>query len=374
VRRPLRARLALAVVCAGALAGALAALPAPAAAQTPEALRLAGEVADVVSGGEGVMQATRVGLVAGLATNSPELAPFRDEIDRFMAQHMTWADLRPLLAAWYADALSESDLRETAAFARSPLGRRFFALAHEVSLQTADGSMSADTMRAVAMRRFAAELERRLAPAEQREVAAFVQSPAGQRFAARQALLPAWTARTAEELVKPHLPALRAALTARRRADLAAARRDTARPPVADFAGSGAAPRDGGRDTTYLEFQVDQPVRPLAGRAPSYPGILHTTGVQGQVVAQYVVDTLGRAEAVSFRVLESTHALFTSSVQAALPTLRFVPAEVGGRKVRQLVQQSFIFSIEAPAPADQARPRPTPPPPAQPAVSPARSP
>jgi TonB family protein len=322
------------------------------------------------------MQASRVGLVAGLAANNPELAPFRDEIDRFMAQHMTWADLRPLLAAWYADALSESDLRETAAFARSPLGRRFFALAHEVSLQAADGSMSADTMRAVAMRRFAAELERRLAPAEQREVAAFVQSPAGRRFAARQALLPAWTARTAEELVKPHLPALRAALTARRRADLAAARPDTARPPVADFAGSGAAPRDGERDTAYFEFQVDRPVRLLAGGAPAYPAMLQSTGVQGQVIAQYVVDTLGRAEAASFRVLESTHVLFTSAVQAALPALRFVPAEVGGRKVRQLVQQPFVFSIEAPAPppADQARPRATPPPPAQPEVSPARSP
>jgi protein TonB len=32
-------------------------------------------------------------------------------------------------------------------------------------------------------------------------------------------------------------------------------------------------------------------------------------------------------------------------VKQALPAMRFVPAEVGGKKVKQLVQQPFSFAI-----------------------------
>lgn len=91
---------------------------------------------------------------------------------------------------------------------------------------------------------------------------------------------------------------------------------------------------------------VEKAVVALPGSAtPRYPSMLQSAGVDGSVRAQFVVDTLGRVEQGSFRALESTHDLFTASVREALARARFTPAEAGGRKVRQLVEQTFTFSI-----------------------------
>jgi len=59
----------------------------------------------------------------------------------------------------------------------------------------------------------------------------------------------------------------------------------------------------------------------------------------------FVVDTTGRADVASFKVIRTTHELFATAVKNALPRMRFIPAEVGDRKVRQLVQQPFSFAI-----------------------------
>ena len=63
------------------------------------------------------------------------------------------------------------------------------------------------------------------------------------------------------------------------------------------------------------------------------------------MLAQFVVDTSGKAEAGSFKVLKTSHELFAQAVRSALPGMRFIPAEVGGKKVKQLVQQPFTFAI-----------------------------
>ena len=95
----------------------------------------------------------------------------------------------------------------------------------------------------------------------------------------------------------------------------------------------------------YFEFQVEKPVKLASGSAnPTYPAELKAANVSGVVLAQFVVDTLGRVEASTFKVLKSDHQLFTEAVKDVLPSLRFVPAEVGGRKVKQLVQQPFTFA------------------------------
>jgi TonB family protein len=96
----------------------------------------------------------------------------------------------------------------------------------------------------------------------------------------------------------------------------------------------------------FFEFQVEKPVKPASGSGfPRYPDVLRQAGVQGEVLAQFIVGPDGRADVESFKVLKSTHDLFTKSVRAALPQMRFEPAIVGGRAVRQLVQQPFSFSI-----------------------------
>ena len=100
-------------------------------------------------------------------------------------------------------------------------------------------------------------------------------------------------------------------------------------------------------DQPYFDFQVEKPVGAMPGSAgPRYPDILRSGGVEGQVLAQFVVDTTGRIEVASFRVLRSDHAMFEQAVRSALPNMRFLPAEIGGRKVKQLVQQPFVFALQ----------------------------
>lgn len=97
----------------------------------------------------------------------------------------------------------------------------------------------------------------------------------------------------------------------------------------------------------YFKFQVEKPVSPIAGSgSPRYPEALRSSGVEGTVQAQFVVNESGRAEVGSFKVLDATNDLFAAAVRSALPQMRFYAAEVGGKKVRQLVQQSFQFKLD----------------------------
>lgn len=107
--------------------------------------------------------------------------------------------------------------------------------------------------------------------------------------------------------------------------------------------GKGPVPQG---DQPYFDFQVEKPVVMAPGAAgPAYPDMLRSAGIEGSVLAQFVVDTTGRAEMGTFRVLKSDNDLFSTAVKNALQRMRFLPAEVGGRKVKQLVQQPFQFSL-----------------------------
>ncbi len=98
---------------------------------------------------------------------------------------------------------------------------------------------------------------------------------------------------------------------------------------------------------TYFEFQVEKPVAQIPGTgSPRYPDALRSSGVEGEVQAQFVVTEDGRAETATFKVLKATNDLFAAAVRSALPNMRFYAAEVGGRKVKQLVQQSFQFKLD----------------------------
>ena len=97
---------------------------------------------------------------------------------------------------------------------------------------------------------------------------------------------------------------------------------------------------------TFFEFQVEKTV---SGRAtnmpPRYPDALRDAKVEGEVLAQFVVDQTGTPDMTTFKVLKSTNELFTESVRNALPAMRFNPAQVGGRPVKQLAQMPFQFSL-----------------------------
>jgi protein TonB len=99
-------------------------------------------------------------------------------------------------------------------------------------------------------------------------------------------------------------------------------------------------------DNTYLEFEVDKPVSQAPNSAvPAYPDILRQAGVEGEALVSFVVDTTGRVDVATFRVIRTTHDLFGVAVKNALPRMRFIPAETSRGKVRQVVQQPFSFAI-----------------------------
>ncbi|HXY32093.1 MAG TPA: energy transducer TonB [Gemmatimonadaceae bacterium] len=122
-----------------------------------------------------------------------------------------------------------------------------------------------------------------------------------------------------------------------------------------DFSGKGVA---GGRangveggtptnsDQPLFEFQVEKPVLPKDGNPPpKYPSMLESSRVEGEVLAQFVVDTLGKADMSTFKALQSTNDLFVGSVRNVLPQWKFYPAEAGGRKVKQIVQLPLKFTV-----------------------------
>jgi len=76
---------------------------------------------------------------------------------------------------------------------------------------------------------------------------------------------------------------------------------------------------------------------------PQYPALLATMGIEGKVSVEFVIDTLGRVEPASIRILHSTHEAFESSARAAVAADVFRPARLSAHPVRQLTRQSIRF-------------------------------
>lgn len=100
-------------------------------------------------------------------------------------------------------------------------------------------------------------------------------------------------------------------------------------------------------DSIMTEFMVDSAVsRTEDGVAPQYPASMLLRRIEGIVIVQYVVDTLGKADTATFRVISATHNDFARAVKATLPQMRFRPAIMANKLVPQLVQQPFAFKIQ----------------------------
>jgi protein TonB len=97
--------------------------------------------------------------------------------------------------------------------------------------------------------------------------------------------------------------------------------------------------------SVWTEAAVDRPVSIVACPAPEYPAALRVAGIDGRVVLEFVVDTLGSVEPASIRVLESTRRDFEASAAEAVRRCRFEPARIGNGPVRQLVRQGVTFRL-----------------------------
>lgn len=90
---------------------------------------------------------------------------------------------------------------------------------------------------------------------------------------------------------------------------------------------------------------VEEPPVLLAHPAPRYPDVLRQAGVEGRALVEAVIDTAGRAERGSIRVVSSTHALFASAASALVRGSRYQPGRVAGRTVRVRIVVPVTFTL-----------------------------
>jgi TonB family protein len=108
----------------------------------------------------------------------------------------------------------------------------------------------------------------------------------------------------------------------------------------------GGAPSVTPRDGVYATTEVDRIVMPFANNPkPDYPRRLQREGVETSFIAQFVVDSTGRVDESSLNFPSNVHQLFIEAVRESLRRARFYPAEVGGRRVSQFVEQQFSFVL-----------------------------
>lgn len=84
---------------------------------------------------------------------------------------------------------------------------------------------------------------------------------------------------------------------------------------------------------------------------PIYPLDLLNRLIEARFSVFFVVDTSGRIDAATIEIPPSVHDGFARAVQDVLVRWHFFPAEVRGRRVRQLMEQPFEFRIVSGQPA-----------------------
>jgi hypothetical protein len=92
--------------------------------------------------------------------------------------------------------------------------------------------------------------------------------------------------------------------------------------------------------TTYFEFQVETPAAFIPDSAvsprPSPPQ--RRRQPTPATLVSFVVDTLGEPEPNTFKIIRTDSHDFAMEAKASLPKWRYRPAQIGGCRVRQLVQ------------------------------------
>lgn len=88
--------------------------------------------------------------------------------------------------------------------------------------------------------------------------------------------------------------------------------------------------------------------RDPSSAAPVYPRDLMARGIEGYAAMRFVVDSTGLVDLTTVRVLDTTHPEFAIAVRNAMPGMKFTPARLGDRPVRQLAEQLFAFKISLP--------------------------
>ena len=106
--------------------------------------------------------------------------------------------------------------------------------------------------------------------------------------------------------------------------------------------GTGIVPSS---DQVFMESVVEERPEVLSGPALQYPDLLRQAGVQGRVLVQAIIDTSGRAEPASVKVIQSPNPGFDQPARTYVLRALFRPARVHGRAVRVLVNLPIDFKL-----------------------------
>jgi len=119
-----------------------------------------------------------------------------------------------------------------------------------------------------------------------------------------------------------------------------------------DYSGSGI---EGGRangivvsgSEVYAEALVEERPELLSAPPPIYPQLLKQAGIQGRVILHAIVDTTGRVEPASVRIIKSPSQAFNQPTKDWVLKALFRPARLHGRGVRVFINLPVDYSLTA---------------------------
>ena len=95
----------------------------------------------------------------------------------------------------------------------------------------------------------------------------------------------------------------------------------------------------------FIDALVDEPPVRISFPPLEYPRALLQVRVEGSVVLEAIIDTLGHPEPGSIRVINSTNRAFEAAARDALRRALFRAGRVQGQRVRVLVRQPLRFQL-----------------------------
>jgi len=99
---------------------------------------------------------------------------------------------------------------------------------------------------------------------------------------------------------------------------------------------------EGAAEAPSQSTEEERPVF-LSGPPLQYPNLLRQAGIQGRVLVRAIIDTTGRAEPASVRVVESPHPGFDQAARDFVLHARFSHGRLHGRAVRTLIEFPVTF-------------------------------
>ena len=95
----------------------------------------------------------------------------------------------------------------------------------------------------------------------------------------------------------------------------------------------------------FIEAAVDDKPERLSCPPPRYPPLLQQAGIEGAVMIEAVIDTMGHVEPGSIKVIRSDHRGFERAARDVVRRCLYRPGRVRGMPVRVIIHQPLTFTI-----------------------------